>query len=553
LCLHQCDAQLQSTVKEDSVSLSFSQIGEMEANAPCVTSIQYVGQGWFYDISVFPWANYEAEGVIHHNSGKTAASAKKCGRFLVKQAPPRKDTPFWVISQVYDQSMGVCWAEKLWGQQFIPHSEVEYDRITWHSTKRNWPYSVPLKPHSNGNNWVIEFKSYEQGWQALQAFSIGGFWFSEQFPWNRFLEVLRGCRDYMFPGGQFCEFTPLDPDLCIHIEKIQDNPPSGWEFFRLNTEANRENLARDWYDSFFGAVPEEMMATRKTGALATFEGVIYQTFNPMIHTTSEDSKVWLPGMEHYRSVDWGASTEHPFVALWGTVDSMGEWLVYDEYWNNRQDCVTLDHVIEILARSIFWGWPEPRYFKGSATRLQQVVIDEVRRRLRELRSNGLSEALMSRVSYDEKKFESRYHETFCDPSRPGEMNLFSEMGLMPSGASNVVKQGIDFVRSLFKVRPSTEAPGLQFHTRCKHCIEEHRKYRWKKRKHVDGFTEAPPPEPLKKDDDTCDATRYLTVSEARGRGVKPDSTTSVKDDYQRQDVQIARHREGGLMRGLLSK
>ena len=36
-------------------------------------------------------------------------------------------------------------------------------------------------------------------------------------------------------------------------------------------------------------------------------------------------------------IDWGASTEHPFVVTWACYDGAGEWLTYDEYWCNQQD------------------------------------------------------------------------------------------------------------------------------------------------------------------------------------------------------------------------
>ena len=229
----------------------------------------------------------------------------KCASFLLNTKPPRKDTPFWIISELYYQSMGVCWAEKLNGRQFLPDAEIDFDRIVWHKPSLNWPFYVPLKPFPGTNkNWLLEFKSYGQGRAAMQARSIGGFWFSEQFPWELFVEVLRGCRDYMFRGGQFAEFTPINPDLCIAMEKILDKPPKGWGSYRLSTEENRPNLAPEWYDSFQSSVPQEMIQTRFYGALATFEGAIFQSFSPDVHVTDDDAMARLPGTKHHRGIDW---------------------------------------------------------------------------------------------------------------------------------------------------------------------------------------------------------------------------------------------------------
>jgi phage terminase large subunit-like protein len=471
-----------------------------------------------------------------NGSGKTAASAKKCADFLLSTRPPRKDTPFWIIAQSYNQVCSVCWNEKLWEAGFLPKWEVDVDRIVWLKPTLNWPLMVPLKPWDDGNNWLLEFKSYEQGRQAMQARSIGGFWFSEQVAWPIFLEVLRGCRDYMYPGGQFLEFTPIEPDLCVAVEHIMDNPPHGWGFYRLNTDRNRANLAPDWYDSFFGSVPDEMMATRKTGALATFEGVIYQTFNPAFHVIHDDNPVWRSGMTHHTATDWGASAEHPFVTVWGCYDGMGEWTVYDEYWSTSQDAITQDHAAEVLARSIAWGWPEPDFFRDPHPR-QAYFVQQVKKRVRELRPAGI------------KPVEgSTYGENYADPSRPGEINAFNQWGITTSPASNDVYKGIDIVRSRLKINPMTGKSRLYFHERCKHAIEEHRKYRWLRKKPNSLWTTAAArPVPLKKDDDTADAVRYLIASVERGRGQAPTSTDS-RGDPSRADLQLERAGNGHLLR-----
>lgn len=475
-------------------------------------------------------------------AGTTEAAAYKTALFLLQQQPPpRKNTPFWVISNTYDQVCDVCWTEKLWGHGHIPDCEIEADGITWHNFKKHQPLSVPLKPwpvdrareiwrsspHTQDRplpapdaNWLIEFKSYEQGRRSMQARSIGGFWFSEQFPLELFLEVLRGCREYMFPGGQFAEFTPIEPELCLWVEKAMEQAASdpkfeGWEFYRANTECNRQNLAEGWFDQFFGTVGDEMVATRMTGALATFEGVIYPSFNPAVHVLDEapakaaardPNKLYFPrefpsGVWHYRAVDWGASEEHPFASGWGYRDGAGDWWIYDEYWNNRQDAVTSDHIEEIQTR---WPWPANSPFFGP---------------------------------------------TFADPSRPGEMNAFNLAGIDTQPASNDVFKGIDLVRSLLKINPKTRRPRLFIHKkRCPHLIEELRKYRWKKgKKNTSGTVLNPQvakPEPLKRDDDSVDWLRYLLYSAHTREGVVPGSTKFSRDTAKRAGLQLDRSGAG---------
>ena len=171
-----------------------------------------------------------------NGAGTTECAIRKVAKFVMDTPPPRADTPFWLISDTYEQVMDALWKEKLYGHGHIPHSEVDWDRVSWYKPNQNWPFRVPLLPWPNrpNKNWVLEFKSYEQGRQRLQARSIGGFCFSEQFPYELLTEVLRGCREYNFPGSKFCEFTPIDPALSAPIEEMIENDalPPGWEVFR---------------------------------------------------------------------------------------------------------------------------------------------------------------------------------------------------------------------------------------------------------------------------------------------------------------------------------
>ena len=418
-------------------------------------------------------------------AGTTEAAAAKCAKFLLhRQPPPRKNTPFWIIADTYDQVTDVCWSEKLIGHSHIPECEVDWDNIAWLSQKEGKPRSVPLKPWPKargGNpdhNWRIEFKSYEQGRRAMQAKSIGGFWFSEQFPLDIFLEILRGCRDCMFPGGQFAEFTPIDPALCMWVEKAMEDPPDGWKFYRANTQKNIGNLRDGWYEQFFAMVPEEMRETRQIGALASFEGQIYPSFMPDYHVIDQE-KIRIPaGTYHAMASDWGASAEHPHVTLWGYRDTIGNWVIYDEYWSPDQTKITMDHAAEVLERCEQWGWPIERYREGSKWKK---------------RIHSQRDALWG-VNHG-------------DPARPGEITEFNRRGIPSDAARNAVYNGIDTVRKALKPHAATGEAGLRISSKCVHLIEEMRKYRWKRGKRPESGAILNPavatPVPLKRDDDTC--------------------------------------------------
>jgi hypothetical protein len=480
-------------------------------------------------------------------AGTTAAAAWKTANYLLRQQPPpRANTPFWIISDTYEQVMGVCWAEKLHGQKFIPDCEIDWPNVRWYDSKRGLPFSVPLKPWPGrpGKNWVLEFKSYKQGRRSMQARSIGGFWFSEQFPLTIFLEVLRGCREYMYPGGQFAEFTPIDPELCIWVEKVMDDVPNGWKFYRCNTACNVKNLADGWFDQFYATVPDELLQTRMTGALATFVGCIYPSFNPAVHVTSEPF-TFPPGITHMRGIDWGASEEHPFACVWGYQDGMGDWFVYDEYWSADQTKITMDHAVEITARSLMWGWPPSPHVFTSADKILIRFVELVMERLNEIspqRAAWLERYLAKPEDTPHLRLADRFGYSYADPSRPGEMTSFTRLGLLMAPASNDVYQGINCVRSLLKINPYSGKPRCYIHPRCIHLIEEMRKYRWKKGRTVsDGATlnpEVAKPVPLKRSDDCCDAYRYLVFSPTRDTKDTPNSMDHRELAPTRKSIQL---------------
>ncbi len=424
-------------------------------------------------------------------AGTTEAGAFKASRFMLyDQPPPRSDTPFWVLSNTYDQCGDVLWKEKFLGHGHIPRGEIDWGRISWRDQKKNHPDVVPLKswPGREGKNWTIHFKSYEQGRAALQAASIGGFFFSEQFPADVLIETLRGCREYMFPGGQFCEFTPIDPELSIWTEQVQtavdEGRLRGWKFYRCNTKHNRRNLAKDWFESFFGAVAEEMLETRMTGKLATYEGAIYPNFNPRVHVRAFD----LPREGGMRGIasDWGASVEHPWATVFGMEDGDGRWWIFDEYWNNSQEAIIGDKIKDVIGIAIRHHWPFKEALRGG------------------LRFNRLMFGDGTHIPH------------YGDPAGTAYIRECTVAGLATQGAKNDVYSGIDCVKNLLRVRKDG-LPGLIIHPRCKHLIQEMRKYRWQRgKKPAPGILNpnVAKPQPVKRDDDTVDALRYLLYSRA---------------------------------------
>lgn len=441
-----------------------------------------------------------------NGAGTTECAMAKVAKFVLSdQPPPRKDTPFWVIAETYEQVCKACWKEKLFGHGHIPKFEVDWERVRWYKPNQEWPFEVPLKPWPGheGRNWSIQFKSYAQGRAQMQAESIGGFCFVEQFPWGLLEEVLRGCREYNFPGSKLCEFTPVDPNLSVQIEEMLEKGkvPLGWEIYRANTECAMEagHVSKEWFEEFFGMVPEEMRETRMTGAFASFQGAIYKNFNPAVHLVGDDVITFPPNVQYRRSIDWGAGPSNAFSCHWGYKNGGGQWFIFDEYYSTDTGLTTIDHLCEIQDR---WNWPEGNPHYGT---------------------------------------------TYADPSDPGNLRIAAKLSTYAPGrsnmwitpASNAVHEGIEHVQYLLKPTPVQgddgrivkKSPMLFIHKEaCPVLARQMRTYRWMNPTEMGINPRDARKEPLKKDDHAVDDLRYMVFSEDRMTGATPQARQRERDD-----------------------
>jgi hypothetical protein len=332
----------------------------------------------------------------------------------------------------------------------------------------------------------------------MQARSIGGFLFVEQFPWGLLTEVLRGCREYNFRGSKLVEFTPIDPAMSYELEKLieENRLPNGWRVFRANTECAKEagHVSATWFDEFFGQVPDEMLLTRLTGEFATYEGAIYQGFNPKVHLVGDEVIGYPDGVIYRRSIDWGAGPDNAFCCLWAYRNGLGQWFVFDEYYSTDQSKTVMDHLDDIRRRH---PWPNN---------------------------------------------PGKYGTTYADPSATDCIRIAQRWGFFVTPARNDVREGIDCVRSMLKKVPGLGQPKLFIHREnCPNLARQMRTYRWMRANGNGLNPRDAPPEPLKKDDHAVDALRYLLFTEQSYSGER---AVSFRSDHesQRHGVRLAGRR-----------
>ena len=268
-----------------------------------------------------------------NGSGKTLAAAAKTARYVLNKKPMRKDLPFWIIGEDLEQICDVAWKEKL--SNFIPESEIlDYH---WLNYKMKRPKAVVLRHPENRNEpgWVFHFKSYQQQLGSAKGYSIGGYWFNDEVPYELVAEVLARCRDFDSPG--WADFTPVE---CRSPEwpDAYEHPPPGWRFYHLNSlmnnaiaEGGTRSIA-EFSEDFLKTLPEDMRELRQLGRFTVLRGAVYKEFRKSTHVI-EPFRIpahW-PRM---RGIDFGFN--NPFCCLWAARDPDGRYYIYDEHYEAQQ-------------------------------------------------------------------------------------------------------------------------------------------------------------------------------------------------------------------------
>ena len=382
-------------------------------------------------------------------AGKSESAAFAVAKFLVENEPPRDLCPFFVVSQSFEMC-GAIYQEKLhkYLKKFI-------QSVRWRNINRQFPAEVILEPHENGNRWVIDFRSYEQGRQQFQAVSIAGFWCDEQCPMEVLVEIYMRCRDYDFSNNKFYVFTPLMPDYEIEDLYKRRNEPEvaqSYRFYRQNTMKNTF-LSDKWKKNFFSVVPEDMQATRQVGAFARFEGLIYKEFRDEVHLM-KPRKI-PPDAIHFRSIDFGYRN---MACLWFYFWK-GAWHVHDEILLHDELCESFAEVIR--ERSEKWGW---------------------------------------------KTGDMRFLTTYADWEDPAGMVRMRQAGVPCSPARKEVGAGIDCVRQKFIGLDGT--PQLYIWDSCVELIRELKEYSWMAGPKNPVNKIDSPDKPIKFHDHLVDCLRY---------------------------------------------
>ena len=224
--------------------------------------------------------NEEVEGIkcllAGNAAGKTYSAVWLFTRELLTKKPPQPNTPVWIISQTLAMT-GAIYAQAL--SLLLPKELLSKATIRWR-TAGLYPESIVLPKDADGNNWLIQFFSYDMGRQAIQASNVFMCLLDEQCPQSIMEEVLARLRTWWHPNCCIYSLTPLAPDPYLqNVYEHRHDPEVSqlWHFYRLNTLCN-PHISEGWKKAFLDSLSPEQRATRQFGQFAQFAGTVYKEF-----------------------------------------------------------------------------------------------------------------------------------------------------------------------------------------------------------------------------------------------------------------------------------
>lgn len=403
----------------------------------------------------------------------------------------------WYATITWDMVGTILW-EKM--QTLFSHMVQGEDyRVIWHNRNKGIPDTIFVKVGENSDGSPREskiiFKAYEQGADSFQGTERRYVGFDEQFPEAVYTESISriGANTEL---DFFTAMTPIKPQPWLE-ENLTIDTPESWDVFEYPLDDNRISVGGfipdEQIDALIEEWPEEVAPTRRYGKWGSFFGSVYKSFSRQTHVVPEDQEhlffprrsnqqflIPSPDRFSFGTIDWGGA--NPFVFLWGTrIPHMDDaWYIYDEYyWDSRTKGPRLiaDHAKEITNRTL----------KHWKTRFARVWSDHDAQDRFEMANAGI-------------------------PSFP---------------AVKDVSAGIETVQTYMKLRGEFKRPRLFIAARCVNTIREHAVYKYSDPTETHDSAE----EPVKKDDHTVDALRYMLHSEEVG--VPRTKTISVPGSQRR--------------------
>lgn len=374
---------------------------------------------------------------------------------------------------------------------------------SWESAYDNF---TRILTFSNGS--TIEFMSYEQKLDKFAGTSRHWIHFDEEPPKSIYTECLARLVDTN--GEWWITMTPVEGMTWIYEDLYEPNIMLADKDRKVNiVEINTlENpyLTQEGIENLMDSMTDDDTVTRIGGGFVRKGGRIYKNFDPtpgavqVLSDSIRDPKTFFPESNWM----WALSLDHgfnnPTAVGWYAINEEGYVVKFDEWYKSDY---TIDQHAKVIKQKIkeHGRFPDllvadPAIKQKNGVSGTSIYEEYIKYGLAFTMGNNDVKAGLIRVK---KYFTPAPYPGLAGANRHP---LYGGTKPLPGATDTVVAPCVEGKYARLLIDP-----------RCVHTIKEHKSYRWKtytdKKKQ---FENNPYDEPHKKDDHTCDETRYLIMT-----------------------------------------
>jgi phage terminase large subunit-like protein len=385
-----------------------------------------------------------------NRTGKSEAGAMLACAVAIGRSDP--DVQRWLIRhriplELVPARPGRVWAIALDSNDSREYLRPKYAKYLPPDTKWRNRDGVGIAEARTPTGGVVVFKSADAGRDSFQGDSIDLAHFDEE-PADSAVFRETLMRLIDRRGRWIMTMTPLRGQTWVYRDLVAQPPPGVAVHWLHGTD--NPHIPQDILAAMLRQFGAHEQAARLRGEFTALEGRVYQDWRSDLHITPRRT---LPAdWRRFRSIDFG--TRNPFACLWAALDPADDTLhIYAEHYQAE--------------------WTLSQH----AARIKRL-------------SEG-----------------QRIKATIADPEdRGARLALAREHGIRTLPASKSIRVGINAVAE--RLRCNAEGrPGLLVHSNCTNLIREIQGYVWDQR----STKQDQPDKPLKRDDHTLDALRYLCL------------------------------------------
>ena len=326
-----------------------------------VTHIRLAGIAVKWDMTVATYGNYEAAGVVHHNSSKSMIASRLC--VWAAGTIPGAEVRAYHVNEdrsIEDQQR-MIWDALPNGIRTLP-TKKGLNHSVQYSQKNGFTDNICILPPVNGfrRGGSIKFsnyRSYQADAQVAEGFKAHLIWCDEECPQKMFETLQYRTTDYhgriILTFTTLTGWTPLVQDILGKTRTLEKRfaPLVGRELpvvqeslsrpgtiiYYFWTEDNSFIDTSDFRNKLLGRAKDEVFA-RAYGVPTKSMTSVFPGFNKEVNVIPHEKLPWTNNPDYnvtrYMVLDPAGSKN--WFMLWVAIDAAGTWWVYRE-WPDYDD------------------------------------------------------------------------------------------------------------------------------------------------------------------------------------------------------------------------